>query len=741
MNIKLMWKTWDIRSFMMASLLIQIFLTFLAPLRKRTSSSLLSFTLWLLYLSADAVALFTIGLISSNSGPKDPKQQDLVSFWAPFLLLHLGGPDTITALALADNELWHRHALSLMTQVAITLYVFWRSINKNHNNLMWLPTLLMFIDGCTKYIERTCALYFASADSFREALRPKPEAGPNYARFVEEYSSALNAHIPIKIHGVRHRPSDHLVVKSDGMGGGDGVVSDEHDNESQGGDGDDAITILDDQDVIVKKVKIAYYFYDKYKGLLVDAILSLKDKEQSREFFVRKSPLELASIILTELHIMYDVFYTKVFLVRRKLSYARFVCFLSVIASLLLFSLEDKRNCNSIDVAITFTLLGGAIALDICAFGMFVLSDWWIIITFVDNKPEILRVMMNWLFKWSRWARTLGCCQWDRCMSSYNLLERCFKDPPSFLKYVSIKRVRDIFISFLYTHVNPIGNGLIEFIISELQTKAKSAIDSTTTAQVCSARGNLVLQNEYFFISECLSPWTIEIDYDESLLVWHLATDICYRTSDQDYPTTKYRVFSKKLSDYMAYLLLKQEGLMSPIVGISDIRFEDTCEEARKFFMNRMPYSSFKQILIKVCNKLTCRNFLLSKYERDNQLEGDDPYKELLKEFCKKVLLIKSVVKPLDAKGDKSKSVLFDACRLAKQLAKFKDKQWEITSKVWVELLSYAAIRCTPRSHLARLNQGGELITFVWLSMAHLGLGERFRQNQGYGWTKLVQED
>ncbi|KAK9676297.1 hypothetical protein RND81_11G067500 [Saponaria officinalis] len=738
MNIKLMWKTWDIRSFMIVSLLIQTFLTFLAPLRKRTSSSLLSFSLWLLYLSADAVALFTIGLISSNSGPKDPKNQDLLSFWAPFLLLHLGGPDTITALALADNELWHRHALSLMTQVAITLYVFWRSISKNYNRLLWLPTLLMFIDGSTKYIERTCALYFASADSFRDALRPKPEAGPNYARFVEEYSSAYNANIPLKIHG-EHGPSDHQVGNF-GANLDDELGSNEPDDEYRDGDENNAFTILDDRDEIVKKVKTAYYFYNKYKGLLVDAILSLKDKDQSRDFFVEKPPLELANIILTELQIMYDVFYTKVFLVQRKLSYARFVCFLSVIASLLLFSLEDKSNYNSVDVTITFMLLGGAIALDICTFSMFILSDWWIIITFVNDHHKILQSPMKWLFKWTRRARTVEWCPWERCMSSYNLLERCFKDPPSFLDYISIKRVRDIFISYLYTHVNPIDDKLIEFIISELQMKAKSATDGSTTNQVCSARGNLVLQEDYFLISECLLPWTLEIDYDESLLVWHLATDICYRTSDEEPNTQQYRDFSKKLSDYMAYLLLRQEGFMSPVVGISDIRFEDTCAEAKKFFTNKKSYCSSKEIFVNAVDKLICKDGI-TKCLRNRQVEGDDAQKEFLKEFCSKLLLVKSVVKPIVAKGDKSKSVLFDACRLAKQLAMFKDKQWEITSKVWVELVTYAAIRCMPRSHLGRLNQGGELITLVWLSMAHLGLGERFRQNQGFGWTKLVLEE
>ncbi|MBA0862126.1 hypothetical protein Goshw_004800, partial [Gossypium schwendimanii] len=33
----------------------------------------------------------------ANQNPEE--NSDLLAFWAPFLLLHLGGPDTITAFA------------------------------------------------------------------------------------------------------------------------------------------------------------------------------------------------------------------------------------------------------------------------------------------------------------------------------------------------------------------------------------------------------------------------------------------------------------------------------------------------------------------------------------------------------------------------------------------------------------------------------------------------------------------
>uniref|UniRef100_A0A7N2N1L2 Uncharacterized protein n=1 Tax=Quercus lobata TaxID=97700 RepID=A0A7N2N1L2_QUELO len=57
-------------------------------------------------------------------------------------------------------------------------------------------------------------------------------------------------------------------------------------------------------------------------------------------------------------------------------------------------------------------------------------------------------------------------------------------------------------------------------------------------------------------------------------------------------------------------------------------------------------------------------------------------------------------LRPVYVKGDRSKSVLFDACMLAKELNKLEEKErWKIIIKVWVEMLSYAASHCRPETH------------------------------------------
>ncbi|CAD5334039.1 unnamed protein product [Arabidopsis thaliana] len=80
---------------------------------------------------------------------------------------------------------------------------------------------------------------------------------------------------------------------------------------------------------------------------------------------------------------------------------------------------------------------------------------------------------------------------------------------------------------------------------------------------------------------------------------------------------------------------------------------------------------------------------------------------------------------------------------LAKELQNLKessneDGKWRVLSKVWVELLCYAASHCKATEHVAQLSRGGELLNFVWLLMAHFGLGDQFQINKGDARAKLV---
>ncbi|KAK1575179.1 hypothetical protein Q3G72_003265 [Acer saccharum] len=87
------------------------------------------------YNSTDSIATFALGILSSNiigifdddCGDNRARSLDpnieLTTFLAQFLLLHLGGADSITAYALEDNALWMRHLLGLVTQTCGIVYI------------------------------------------------------------------------------------------------------------------------------------------------------------------------------------------------------------------------------------------------------------------------------------------------------------------------------------------------------------------------------------------------------------------------------------------------------------------------------------------------------------------------------------------------------------------------------------------------------------------------------------------
>ncbi|OAY64802.1 hypothetical protein ACMD2_17915, partial [Ananas comosus] len=102
------------------------------------------------------------------------------------------------------------------------------------------------------------------------------------------------------------------------------------------------------------------------------------------------------------------------------------------------------------------------------------------------------------------------------------------------------------------------------------------------------------------------------------------------------------------------------------------------------------------------------------------------------------LLQVKIYVPPAAVNGDRSKSVLFNACILSKKLGPMGERKWEVMSAVWAEMLAYTACHCQAREHARQLSHGGELITVVWLLMEHLGLGRLYQIQAGDARAKLI---
>lgn len=227
---------------------------------------MLSSTLWLAYLLADGIAIFALGVLSNMQGDSDVKNKNktdpnnaLMGFWAPFLLLHLGGPNSITVYSLEDNELWRRHLLSLVSQVIVAAYAFIRSLS---NGAFLAPAYLMFIAGIIKYGERTWALCYASREHFRDAMLPQRNLSRNYVQLLEKYDAYMHAGLPTKIDIEQVDSETELPL-------------------------DTTEEDINDEKILEE----AYYFFHTFKRLIVDLMLTSNERRKGQAFFLKRKAL------------------------------------------------------------------------------------------------------------------------------------------------------------------------------------------------------------------------------------------------------------------------------------------------------------------------------------------------------------------------------------------------------------------------------------------------------------------
>ena len=154
---------WEVQLLVLLSFILQLFLFFTGGCRRRSRSCFLRCSIWIAYLGADMVAIYTLVILSRDANAMDAASSSLrlahplAFLWAPFLLIHLGGQDTITAFDIEDNKLWLRHLLNLLVQVTLAMYVFWKS-SSWHSTQVLVPGILLFVAGIIKYGERITAL-------------------------------------------------------------------------------------------------------------------------------------------------------------------------------------------------------------------------------------------------------------------------------------------------------------------------------------------------------------------------------------------------------------------------------------------------------------------------------------------------------------------------------------------------------------------------------------------------------
>lgn len=625
-----LWSKWEIQVVVLLSFTMQIFLFFGGGIRRYNTNTLLRVSIWLAYVGADMVAVYALGLISKNDqnattlvgfhGTNNPNYFDLnhnqlAFFWAPFLLIHLGGQDTLTAFSMEDNNLWLRHLMNLSIQVLLALYAFWKSTGR-HNLKILAPAILAFLAGIMRYGERTWALKCNSRNGLRETRwqLQKLEVEADKGSYVSIILYVLSS-----MPGVRDLFSGRTVSQM--------------------------------------KVREAFKFQADSRPL--DQVLKLLE---------------------VELAMMYDDLYTKAMVLRTRTGVIlRCISQILMTSAFFIFVFANSRQYYSrADVAITYVLFIGCFTIEVCAFILMVMSPWtW---AFFKSRKCGMLAHVTWLLLSSSIGWPEKRILWSKSMGQYNFLSSCIGHHRSstsskLLIYIrkALSAVESKYLVRKLRHTKhvKVNKDIMEDVVTWVGRVAREEftriteqqhwvhlrpiIKATLNSSANSFGDNIILLHTYTELHLRKRPNDDEvIGMNETISSTNTIMDIC-----------------TKISNYMVYLLVVQPSML-PLSGSAEDTLANFYEK-----MTKNSYSNEQDVLDTAYQLL------------ENVLEFGD--EECLKE--------------------------------QEEPGPWRETLMEIRD-MWMRLLIYVAGKCLGDLHAQQLGRGGELLTFVWLLMAHSGIGD-----------------
>ncbi|KAM0916781.1 hypothetical protein ACQ4PT_009945 [Festuca glaucescens] len=330
------------------------------------------------------------------------------------------------------------------------------------------------------------------------------------------------------------------------------------------------------------------------------------------------------------------------------------------LASMVLFVTSHKDGYNEKDIRVTYILL--------CVTSM--LEFMFPCMTF----GLLIPCFKSFIFKYTH--------GWHDMVSQYNLITFCVrKKKPTFLMKVAI-------FSFLKDFINQhwfIQHVHSSFTITEVARQhvedgwRKYIHDAASYKRFSELRGQWTLRRHHQL------GWSLKMPYDESVLIWHVSTDLCFyhpNTSPQGRQGEATQR-SREIANYMIYLLLICPEMLMP---------------------------GTRSDLFTLASDIIVEN---SKGLLDMTEEN------LAREVLNRPMLPSAA------------DMVSQALKLSKALMELGDEErWTVIHDVWVEMLCYSASRCRGYLHAKSLGEGGEFLSVIWLLWSFMGMETLADRNQ-----------
>nr|CAB3482046.1 unnamed protein product [Digitaria exilis] len=679
------WTEWGLRISVLTSLAAYTVLSLLSGVRRRSASggySILRWAvvliLWVAYQLAEVAATSVLSSLSFSYSDASPEEKQVIAFWGPFLLLHLGGPDNITAYTLEDNMLSLRKPIMMFVHVLWVINAIWNYIYRSRTWVLFAASAIMFVAGVARYAERVCALRRANLDNMQqEDSSKKTEPVGSGASRSSSSSSAAD------------RAVESMITRSLGRE-------------------------LDDDEALL----LAQDLFHIWRRALVDSSVDPRSPSQlNSEKLLSLEWSSLCKVAEMELSLMYDILYTKANIAHTWTCACyliiRFMSPLGTAAATCLFSLyrnkEGRGLIRGSFVLITYLLLGVAFAMDMVWLLRALVSTWTY--AFLKNKA--------WLRPWAwlssgRWRQLhhaivcldpmrlvlgidpVGYRRWSGTIGRYNLLQECSnvrlrRHPWCRCLVTKIGLEETEYLSEISEGVKKL---LFERVKRILPTDNNRSGDAYTRDAIKSCWGQEALRRR----KQKLFRWNEEPifgrEFEQDVIVWHIATCIFLEcpmvTKVKLEKTSPHVAVIEAMSEYLMFLVAKRPQMLPGLV------LHNLLEETRR---------TLKEIWYQDRGNNKGNQVNLATLVWEKRTSNRDWF--------------------LHTGG---RRLVLDGAEIAGSLTKYSSSSeeqvlqiLELIFNVWVDKLLYAGIRCGRESHAKQLSKGGELTTVLWIIIQHAG--------------------
>ncbi|TVU40361.1 hypothetical protein EJB05_13824, partial [Eragrostis curvula] len=706
------WDKWQLRILVLGSLGIQWFLLVAAPLRKYTIWRCFRLCIWLAYISSDALAIYALATLfnrhargsssSSCEGVENNKEGILEVLWAPVLLIHLGGQEELTAYSIEDNELWTRHTVTLVSQVAVALYAFCKSWTNPSDWKLLASAILLFIIGVLSFSEKPWALKrasinrLASVSAVIQGTKKRTRLAvylddlllSDWYNFFTKSGSDDKSSLPEGVglynccsftESSKKQPAERAASEEENVGLSEGdkvymVLSD--------------MSLLAAADDLVRRGRA---------GHVRDVLrpLSTKAEKQLKRWLRGAFGLiyTRANLAVTRTYLVYHVLVVPIL----------------HIAAITLFATSDKDGYGRTDVKITYILLCLTAALDV--FAVFIRQLLYRAMS-ATSVPALCETVPGYnLMEAVLQRRQKAIGPLVKCATSLGCKEEYFE----YFKfkeggrddYTLYKNVSEMVLADL---VSAQGRDLANYRVFPVQYSASShtaEVEEQPRSEIMEQQqsspgaANWALTEEQQKKCGPMIRSTLSGSFDRSVLVWHIATDLCYRveagTANNEEETEAHRLRRKcteAISSYMARLLNFHPEML--LTGSRQHLVSEAMDELESILG-------------------------LTNVDNSGKLRSKEDLLTIIDEWAG----IEFQVPTSNKDEDKEAKSFFHipvACSLAKELRDLEPTmRWYVMYRVWLGMLFYSASMCRGYLHAKSLGEGGEFLSYVWLVLSLKG--------------------